>query len=377
MIGPSSGEQLRVDGNVTYNRLFDVGYSIDLDRAAAVLGDSTRGRVRPAREEARAIQIQNPPLLVALGTSDVMVDGAPRSAGVSAHLFDFGVCSIQMRIELPVGSRWSTMVHLGNGIDHASDAALVAEQALHALTGRIAGAIERPRVAPLTEEYRVYRVDRLERDHDDDAKPAAEKVTDDELAALLIGERRPLSVTARRELMPYRFSYYDDDLVVLTWESALVVEPNVENRDVEYVLEFANAQLLELRLFDRQLDADLPSLYDRVEIARARRPWMGERFRSVLSELQTRVADMTETTERVENALKLTNDVYLARVYSAGLDLFREQEWRRGLERKLGILRETYSMLNSEAQVARAEVLEIAIVVLIVAELVLGIFVRH
>ena len=86
---------------------------------------------------------------------------------------------------------------------------------------------------------------------------------------------------------------------------------------------------------------------------------------------------MTETTERVENALKLTNDVYLARIYSAGLELFREQEWRRGLERKLGILRETYTMLNSEAQVARAEVLEVAIVVLIVAELVLALLVRH
>ena len=372
----SDGE-LRVDGSITYNRLFDVGYSIDLDRAAALLGESTRGRVRPAREEARAIQIQNPPLLVALGANEVTIDGAPRPASVIAHLFDFGVCSMQLRIELPAGASWATMVQLGNGIDRASDAAGVAEQAMRALTTRIVAAIERPRIAPLTEEYRVYRVDRLERNHGDIGRSAAEKLTEDELAALLIGERRPLSVTARRELMPYRFSYYDDDLVVLTWESALVVEPHAENRDVEYVLEFANAQLLELRIFDRQLDADLPFLYDRVQAARARRPWMGERFRTVLSELQTRVADMTETTERVENALKLTNDVYLARVYSAGLDLFREQEWRRGLERKLGILRETYSMLNSEAQVARAEVLELAIVLLIVAELLLGIFVRH
>ena len=37
--------------------------------------------------------------------------------------------------------------------------------------------------------------------------------------------------------------------------------------------------------------------------------------------LETRLADMTETTERVENALKLTNDVYLARIY---LDSFTE-----------------------------------------------------
>jgi hypothetical protein len=97
----------------------------------------------------------------------------------------------------------------------------------------------------------------------------------------------------------------------------------------------------------------------------------------VLSDLQARVADVTETVERVENALKVTNDVYLARVYAAALELFREQAWRRGVERKLRILRETYVMLNSEAQAARAELLEIAIVVLIVAELVIAILRGH
>jgi hypothetical protein len=93
----------------------------------------------------------------------------------------------------------------------------------------------------------------------------------------------------------------------------------------------------------------------------------------VLPDLQTRVADVTETVERVENALKVTNDVYLARVYAAALELFRERTWRRGIERKLGILRETYAMLNSEAQAVRMELLELVVVILIFAELALGI----
>ena len=76
--------------------------------------------------------------------------------------------------------------------------------------------------------------------------------------------------------------------------------------------------------------------------------------------------------ERVENALKVTDDVYLARVYSAALELFRGRAWRAGIDRKLAILRETYTMLNSEAQALRSETLEIAIVVLIVGELVMA-----
>src|SRR3989449_5037406 len=40
------------------------------------------------------------------------------------------------------------------------------------------------------------------------------------------------------------------------------------------------------------------------------------------------VADSTEIVERAENALKVTDDVFLARVYAAALELFRGRAWR-------------------------------------------------
>jgi uncharacterized Rmd1/YagE family protein len=84
------------------------------------------------------------------------------------------------------------------------------------------------------------------------------------------------------------------------------------------------------------------------------------------------VADTTEVVERVENGLKVTNDVYLARVYQAALALFREDAWRLGLARKLRNFRDTYAMLNDEAQTARGNVLEVIIILLIVIEVVMG-----
>jgi hypothetical protein len=152
-----------------------------------------------------------------------------------------------------------------------------------------------------------------------------------------------------------------------------VVEPQANDRDVEYILEFANAQLLELRVYDALLDAELPAMYDRIAAARGRISALPTwRYRPLLARLQTRVADVTETVERVDNALKVTDDVYLARIYAAALELFRGTTWRRGIERKLQIVRETYGMLNAEAQAARAELLEIAIIALIVIEIVVG-----
>lgn len=118
-------------------------------------------------------------------------------------------------------------------------------------------------------------------------------------------------------------------------------------------------------------------MYDHVSEARQRRrPLPTRRCQSVLSQLQTRVADVPESIERSENALKVTDDVYLARVYGAALKLFRATSWSRGIERKREIVRSTYAMLNGEAQTARAELLELAVVLLIVTELVLSI-IRH
>ena len=371
----SMTDDLHVEGSATVYRLYDVGYSIALDQAARLLGDTTRGRVRPSRGEARAIEIRNPPLFVSIGPVEVVVGGATRPAMLSANLFDFGVCSLQLRIAAPNAIAWTTFSEFGTAVGRSSDIGTILDRELRVLLDRATPAIERPGVAPLWEEYIVFRIDRLETTGG--TTPATDRLTDERLVPLLLGERRPLSAAARRELVPHRFSYYDDDLTVLTWDNALVVEPRADDRDVEFVLEFANAQLLELRMYDLQLDTELPALYDRVTAARARRrPRLSGPFRRVLSDLQTRVADITETVERVENALKVTNDVYLARIYAAALELFREQAWRRGIERKLRILRETYAMLNSEAQSARAELLEIAIVLLIVAELVLAVA-RH
>ena len=180
-----------------------------------------------------------------------------------------------------------------------------------------------------------------------------------------------MSGQARSDLLSRRFSYLEDDLAIVTWSSALVVETAQEDTDVQYVLEFANAQLLELRVYDALLDAELPVLYDRIE-ARRRRPIPTRRYRPLLAELQTPVADIVEIVERADNGFKVVNDVYLARVYLGALEVFREQAWRRGIDRKLQIFRDTYSMLNAEAQSARGELLEIMIILLFLADIVIG-----
>ncbi|HEX6533182.1 MAG TPA: hypothetical protein VF041_01215, partial [Gemmatimonadaceae bacterium] len=365
----------RVLGGAIVYRLYDVGYEIHLDRALDLLASRAPERVRPVRGEAQAIQIKNPPVTVILGNENVVIGTRRVDGEVSARIFDFGVVSLRFRVNAPAGVTWMAYADFGNAVDVGVDLGPLFEQHLRLLLDRIAPAIERQAVAPVTEDYVVFRITRLT-DAAGRMLPT-EVLRDEEVAPLLLNERRPLSTAARRELLPNRFSYYSDDLAILTWDNALIVEPAEDDTDVQYILEFANAQLLELRVYDAALDAELPRMYARVAAARgsplAR---LGRGYAAVLSDLQTLVADSTELVERVENSLKVTDDVYLARVYSAALDIFRGRVWRTGIDRKLAIIRETYAMLNGEAQASRAEALEIAIVLLIVAELLMAWFAR-
>ncbi|HEX4681313.1 MAG TPA: hypothetical protein VH277_01320 [Gemmatimonadaceae bacterium] len=358
-----------VRGSATAYRLYDVGYGIELDRAGALVGEATRGRSRPARSEAQTFQIR-PPLSVSLGERVITIGGESWSAVLSAHLFDFGVCSMRLTVPSARTDSWDAFARFGTDFDMAPGVAPLLDGELTALLARIAPAVERADIQAVVEDYVVYRVESLTDDRG--ALVAHSSLADEDLVPLLLRETRPLSLLARRELLANRFSFYANDLAVLTWDNALVIEPRPEDEDIEFVLEFANAQLLELRVYDAQLDAQLPALYDRIAARRQRLRYFTRAYRPLMADLQTRVAEVTEIVERAENAFKVTDDVYLARVYAAALDIFRERAWRSGIDRKLQIFRDTYTMLNAEAQVSRAELMEIIVVLLIAAELIFG-----
>jgi hypothetical protein len=365
---------LTVQGAVTSYRLHDVGYALDLAHAARLLEAQSPARARPTRGEAKALIIAQPPLTVPLGPVPLpAASGLEMSAELSACCFDFGVISLRLRVPVADGTPWADLLALARRLER-SDLGLVFGPALGALVAQLRPAIERPAIAPVVEDYTVWRFIRLK---EDGAAATPACLDDSALAALLLGESRPLTEDARRNLLSRRFSYTDQDLTVLSWDAALVAEPLVGDQDVEFLLEFANAQLLELRVYDAYLDAELPQLYDRALLARrGATALLVRRFENVLAGLHTMVADTTEVVERVENGLKVTNDVYLARIYQAALTLFREEAWRNGLARKLQIFRDTYAMLNDEAQTARGNMLEVIIILLIVTEVILGLL-RH
>ncbi len=365
-----------LSGQVVALQLIDLAYEIDLKRAQALWASRAQGasiRSRLAGTPPKAISFGVPPLELELGPVTVQVAGQPFVAAASVRLYDFGIAALALR--LPANDMaWQDFVRLVNSTDLSigpGAATDVWDKLVAQLRAVLGEALDRPSATPLQEDYLFAIVNAF------DAPLTAEAFLDRaDLVPLLSGEERPLSEGARRDLLRHRFSYHPDDLVVITWDRAFIYEPRRET-DVADVLEMANAQLLEMRTYDEMLDAELPRMRDMVQAARSRINLLASRrYARLARRLHTLVAEVTELTERVDNALQVTEDVYLARVYAAAMELFRVPNVSAAVDRKLASARATYTALHSEAAGGRAELLETAILLLIAVEIVLSLL-RH
>lgn len=363
-------------GELVAMRLFDIAYAIDLAKAQVawanhVGSEGNRSRLTTAAPKAVAFNV--PPLEFSLGQSTIDGPGGSVQTTLKARLYDFGVVALSARVPI-TDLTWDDFAVAFNSLDVAvgpGSATDLWQRLLAQVSAIVAPALERPGPALLQEDYLLGVVHAL-------AEPltGAQLRESVDLVALLSGESRPLSEGATRDILRRSYSYYADDLVVLTWDRAFIYEPRGDS-DVADVIEVANAQLVEFRYYDELLDDELPLMYDRVAMARGATSLLASRrFAHLARRLYTLVAEVTELTEKVDNALQVTEDVYLARVYSAALELFRVPSVSAAVDRKLAIIRDTYSALYEEASSRRAELLEIAITLLIAFEIALAIF-RH
>ena len=375
---PGGAGPLVVSGHITALRLFDLAYAIDLGKAETLWASQARqgARSRLTGTPPKAVSFGDPPLGLVLPPLQLVLDeAAPASieVGVTARLYAFGVVTLAVQVPAD-GLDWAGFTARVNAVEAAIGTETEVgfwHDLLDILRDPIGPALTRPNRSDIDEDYLVATVHQF-------AEPVLASTLGREidLVPLLSGEARKLAEGARADLLSRRFSYYTDDLVVLTWDRAFIYEPQGDT-DVADVIEVANAQFLEMRYYDELLDAELPRMYDLVEQATRRLSRGPRRFAGLARRLYTLVAEVTELTEKVDNALQVTEDVYLARVYAAALDLFRVKAVSAAVDRKLSIIRDTYAALYDEAASSRAGLMEAAVVVLIIVEIVLALFGRH
>jgi hypothetical protein len=362
-----------VAGVVTLYRFYDVGYAIDLAAAEQCLAAQSARRQLPAQaRQAASVEVAQPPLRVSLGPADVHLPGVAPAGRLRASLYDLGAIVIAIDIELAGPVSWEQVADLVATCQDPPEAIEQRfERALAELVRVVQPAIDRPVLASIVEDYTVLIVECLA-----EGGTVSDLATHPLVRAALLGESRPLSAEAGG--LVTSLSYLPDDLALLSWGAALFADSEpLAAETAANLVEFANVELLLLRSYDADLDDELPRVNQRVAAARRRFALpLARRYGRLLSEVEGLVLEIVEVSERVDNALKVTDDVYWNRLYSAMLDVLRVQVWRDGVDHKLALLREAYSMLHDDADAERALALEVTIVILIVVEIALA-FLHH
>lgn len=352
-------------GRIAVTRLYDLAYAVDLEQVERDVRESAT-RLSLSRAKPRAVYYARAPVDVALGQVEFSLASGRVTADVRARIYDFGAVRIAYDVAVEQVP-WARYVALANEMETICERPAPWDADLARVRDLIARALEKPSEPGLQVDYLFATVRSF-----DPPLLAQDVLSRLDLVPLLTGDARPLSEGARQDAVSHALSYYQDDLVVIDSSRALIVEPGPE-ADVADVLAVAHAQLLELWYYNERLDAELPRMYDRIEKARETFAGLARRRNATLARsLHALLAEVTEVAERVENALVVTEDVYLAKVYEAALEHFRVRDWGAAVDRKLSIIRDTYTALYDEATSARAEYLEMAIVLLIVLEIVLA-----
>jgi hypothetical protein len=243
-----------------------------------------------------------------------------------------------------------------------------AERLCREIVGRIKNALEEPRDRFLSEDYFVYAI------YGFDAPCSAERLLADhggEIAQVLRAESQALSAQERDEVLRHRISYLADDVVVPTWSSALVYDTEAGAQGAIEIFEYANSQLLQFRYYDELLDDRLAQIYKELENQSAYNSWWPRRYTKAARRVHALFIDVNELTDRTENALKLVGDIYVARVLALAHSRLGVTVWRESVEDKLETLDEIYRFAVDQTGMERGELLELAIVAILVFELVL------
>ena len=342
---------------------FDVGYEVALDQARQLLDLEPVPPLSRKKQSPIYQQYSTAPQVVQWGKLAPLRGVA---GTVQVTLYDFGAVSVAYRWPLPKRLPLDDLAAVSAEIFQRNlDAD--ARHRLETFLGTIAPAITRPEFSSLVEDYYVFVAERF-----DEALSGSNLIErhGDALAQAVRLDTQPLSDEQRGEALARAISYYRNDLVVIDWNAALIADPDYE--DALNIFELLNVELLEARYIDAQLDRRINN-YERLRERRFHLPLpFRTPYKREIEELSDLRIDSSLLTERVDNALKLIGDDYLARVYAVASQRLYLHEWNASIAGKLSIIEDLYQVLTDRVSTAQNHTLELIVIVLIIIEILLA-----
>lgn len=357
-------------GHVVYIFGFDVAWELKRESLQTILGQPVAqfkidlSRRAPRQDFFHSAKMVRMPALERLGP-----DG-PVRVEIDVKLLPVGALSITARVPFRV-ARLEDLVafhdlRFSTGETILQEVYRIAEDICRDIQGALVKPVER-----LSDEeaYTVFCLDTLPQ-HTGASWSTELWLQQNRrvVAALLTQETDPneLSLQEAEESTQRYLSYYDDDLVVVDWDAALLIDEPGKFAETLYLMELANVQLAELEAYDRMLDEVLMRAYR--DLSTRKMFWKGGTIQRALREIRV---DFARMSDELQNITKFFGDWHTARVYQAIAGRFHLADWQHTVESKLKTLDELYDILQAEKNNRLMLILELLIVLLFVADIVM------
>jgi hypothetical protein len=378
MAANTQGRSLPYRGEVVYIYAYDIAYDIKNEPVEKILTQPTRDYlVGPSKRIPRQMFFYRPRIADFAPEKRVLRSGESLEIRKSVKIFGVGAMTVQVRVPFEV-ERLEDLV--GYHDLKFAQGGLEEEVAEFAESVRkdLAPYCVRPVPSLMqAEAYTVFCVAGLpgvegqahsSLRYEGQGVRAEDWLTANRrrVAALLMQEENAESLSEQEvcESTGLYLSYYGDDLVVVDWDSAIVVGQQDALDDVLHIMELANVQLVELAAYDRVLDEALQVAYNDMNRQTVRST------RKMLENLRELRIDLARISDELSNITKFFGDWHLAKTHRNLADRFHLGDWQRIIGEKTRTLDGLYQILLQNRLNSVMLLLEVTIVLLFIIDLV-------
>ena len=364
---PAHWENISIDqGTAHLYYAFDVGFSINLDVAnQRIMSPSHHRGFKLKKRPNKYFKLTSPPLNISQSCPELEVTAFHKSFATSeATIFEFGAISICIKV--PFSGKLESIVKLSQTLYDNPELIGLARNLLQNILGEISPAINKMKVNEHVEDYYVFQFEEL--------TPSISVKTllsdyPDALSCLLRADTVLLSQEEINDIIFHRVSYGQNDLTLVDWDTAIVYGKEME--DVGTVLEYTNVALTEFFYLESEINKALKEFYDYFSKSRWG-SWLPTQTRhSKLKKISQFQLDSEIMFESVTNALKLFEDVFLARLYKLSYERLKLNTWENSITRKLQTVESIYQKFSDAESTRRLEILEWIIIILITVSILI------
>src|SRR5579872_2826004 len=347
-------------GSVLVLIQFDVCEEFRLDQLQQM--GSARTLPRPSTKQLTPayVRYERPPVIEPL--EPLQLETGERLTGEIKY-YDYGVVSVVFQHAF--AGNWNDLVQLASRWVWDFDFVARAEPIVRKQLERVSAAMVKPYARWLSEDYFIFHV------READGSPTSDDMARDRglaIAQIVRGDRAQLSEGECSEVWRSQISYYANDLTVIGWNAAFLYDSTAGAETAIQLLEYANSQLLEFRHYDELLTDILNRAYALLE----QKTGFLARWRLAKSarNLHTTLLDVSELTERADNAIKFLSDMFAARLYRLAAAKVGVIDYKNLVNQKIRTAEDLYRFMVDQFHQARAFAIEVLVVIILIVEFI-------